>query len=220
RTIAVPQLFQGSLVWHGDRPARVLSLQRQQDVRSGAVSPDGRWVATGSHTSDDGFAVRVWDARTGQPVKALPVPGPCHVAFSPDGRWLLTTSGGGRLWRAGTWEQGPALGGLASCFAPDGRSLAVEGKGGAIRLVEADSGAAIARLEGPVHTSMIPLCFSPDGTHLVAGDDENERLVVWDLRALRQDLQALGLDWHAQPFPVAAQSGPLRRLSVEVLLGH
>jgi Tfp pilus assembly protein PilF len=98
--------------------------------------------------------------------------------------------------------------------------LAVESEGGAIRLVEADSGAEIARLEGPVHTCVLPACFSPDGTHLVAGDIETERLVVWDLRALRQDLQALGLDWHAQPFPPAAGGGPLRRLSVEVRLGN
>src|SRR5262249_13410075 len=111
--VAVPKFSRGALVWHRGQPGRLTALQPQQDVRTCAVSPDGRWVATGSHQSDDGIAARVWDARTGQPVKALPVPGPCGVAFSPDpeGRWLLTTSGGGRLWRVGTWGEGPALGG-------------------------------------------------------------------------------------------------------------
>jgi serine/threonine protein kinase/WD40 repeat protein len=220
QTIAVPLFGKGALVLHRDRPGRPVALGPQQDVRSAAVSPDGRWVATGSHTSDDACAVRVWDARTGRLVQSLPVPGPCGVAFGPDGRWLLTTSGGGRLWRAGTWEEGPGLGGRTACFAPDGRSLAVEGEGGAIRLVEADSGGELARLGGPVHTPVRPLCFSPDGTRLVALAVETRTLVEWDLRALRQDLQALGLDWDAPPYPAAPAGGTLPPLSADVELGN
>jgi serine/threonine protein kinase/WD40 repeat protein len=220
RTIAIPNLARGSLVWERDRPTRLISLQPQQDVRRCAVSPDGRWVAAFSHSSDEGFGIKVWDSRTGRLVKALPHPWGVVGEFSPDGRWLLTTSGGCRLWRTGTWEEGPTLGGLRGCFAPDGRSLAVEGGGGSIRLVEADSGAEVAHLEGPVHTHVIPLCFSPSGTQLVAVNPETETLVIWDLRALRQELQRLGLDWDAPPYPPAPAGAPLPRIDVDVVLGN
>jgi WD40 repeat protein len=123
------------------------------------------------------------------------------------------------LWRVGTWEEGPTLGGSSACFAPDGRSLAVEAEGGAVRLVEADSGMEVARLEGPAHTRVIPMCFSPDGTKLVAAAAETETLVVWDLRALRQDLRALDLDWDAPPYPPPVESDPLPRISVDVDVG-
>jgi WD40 repeat protein len=184
-----------------------------------AVSPDGRWVATGSFGSNDGFGARVWDARTGRPIKALPVGGGCRLAFSPDGRWLLTTGGGSRLWRTDSWEGGAALGGHA-CFAPDSRMLAVEGEGGTIRLVEVESAAEVARLAAPVRANVIPLCFSPDGTQLVAGEAESETLIVWNLRALRQDLQPHGLDWDAPPYPAPAAAGDRPHLSVDVDLGN
>jgi serine/threonine protein kinase/WD40 repeat protein len=226
RTIAIPGsnlganwgTKPGALVWHRDRPTRLIPTGPQYDVRSCQVDPDGRWVATFSHTNVDGL-VRVWDADSGQIVKALPVPlgGGC---VSPDGRWLLTVGGGCRLWHTDTWEEGPALAGRAGCFAPDSGSLAILGEGGVIRLVEADSGAEMVRLEAPVHESLVPLCFSPDGTQFVAAGAETETLVIWDLRALRQDLQPLGLDWDAPPCPTAAQGGPSPRIDVDVVLGN
>jgi Tfp pilus assembly protein PilF len=102
--------------------------------------------------------------------------------------------------------------------------LAVDGEGGTIRLVEAKSAAEsaveVARLAAPVRANVTPLCFSPDGTQLVAGETESESLIVWDLRALRQDLQPLDLDWEALPYPPAAAAGPLPRISVDVDLGN
>jgi hypothetical protein len=205
-------------VWQREQPAPLIPLQPQQDVNRCAVSPDGRWVAASTFGGVEGFAVRVWEAHTGQLVKALPSRWG-GAAFSPDGRWLLTASPA-RLWRVGTWEEGPTVGGSWGCFAPDGRSLAAEGDGGAVRLVEADSGAEVVRLEGLVHTRVLPLCFSPDGTRLVAVAAGTGTLIVWDLRALRQDLRPLGLDWDAPPYPPPAEGGPVRRLDVEVVLGN
>jgi Tfp pilus assembly protein PilF len=53
----------------------------------------------------------------------------------------------------------------------------------------------------------------------VAGEAESETLIVWDLRALRRELQGLGLDWEAPAYPRAAQSGPVARIRVEVDVG-
>jgi WD40 repeat protein/tRNA A-37 threonylcarbamoyl transferase component Bud32 len=61
--IAIPKYNRGALLWQ--RAAnRTLSLGPQYDVRNCAVSPDGRWVATGSHWYREGAGAKVWDAQT------------------------------------------------------------------------------------------------------------------------------------------------------------
>ena len=49
--LAVPDGSFTTLI-HRARPAERLKLGPQYDVRFAAVSPDGRWVATGSHWTD------------------------------------------------------------------------------------------------------------------------------------------------------------------------
>src|SRR5262249_10999071 len=123
--LALPQFNQCTVVLRRDRTGEPLQLAPQDDVRCCAVSPEDRWVATGSHSSQGVFA-KVWDARTGQHVKDLPVHGNCWwVGFSADGRWLATTGGGVRLWAVGSWEEGPRVGGEACAFSADGKLLAV-----------------------------------------------------------------------------------------------
>jgi hypothetical protein len=47
--------------------------------------------------------------------------------------------------------------------------------------------------------------FLPEsGQQLVQRQDE-DGLRVWDLRRLRQELDQLGLDWEAQPYPAAPE---------------
>jgi serine/threonine protein kinase/WD40 repeat protein len=205
QTVAIPNYNRGAVLVHRGPPTRTVRLQPQQDVRTCAVSRDGRWVATGSHENTDGFGAKVWDAATAKLVKQFRLPKFCWVAFSPDGRWLLTTSGGCRLWEVGSWNAGPKVGGATGCFSPNGRLLAVEDSAGAIRLVRPESGAQLARLEAPEQTRLIPSCFTPDGTRLIAVGVETQALHVWDLRAVRAQLAALDLDWNLPPYPPAAQ---------------
>jgi eukaryotic-like serine/threonine-protein kinase len=203
RTIAIGNHNEGALVVHRGTSTRVIHLQPQQDVRSCAVSPDGRWVATGSHTNTDGVGAKVWDAATGRLVKDFRVPGLCRVAFSPDGRWLLTDSGGCQLWEVGSWKEGPKIGGAHGCFSPDGQIVAVEDSPGAVRLVHSENGGELARLEAPEQTPLQLGCFIPDGTRLIAVGVDNRALHVWDLRRVRKELIRLGLDWDAPPYPEA-----------------
>ena len=140
--VAVPDFDRGAVLLNFGSPLEQKRLAPQQDVRHCAVSPNGEWVATGSHTSTTEFGVTIWQAASGQEFAKLRVPGQCTPTFSPDGRWLLTDAGGCRLWRVGTWTEGPVIGGPWGCFSSDGRMMAVEDSVGAVRLVETDTGAS------------------------------------------------------------------------------
>jgi WD40 repeat protein/tetratricopeptide (TPR) repeat protein len=208
--LTIPNYNRGALLLKGDRPGRPLVLRPQDDVRHCAVSPDGSWVATGSHSTDQSTGVKVWNAVSGKLEKNLPVSEGATVGFSPDGQWLMTTGGGNRLWKVGTWEEGPAIGrnnqfvnGTAFAFSPDGRVLALEGEAGVIRLIETATGREYVRLDAPVQSRLIPRCFSPDGTQLIALGSESQALHVWDLRLIRRGLAEMRLDWDAPPYPPA-----------------
>jgi serine/threonine protein kinase/WD40 repeat protein len=170
-----------------------------QDARYVAISPDGRYVAAGSH---HGPGAKVWDRLTKKLVKDLPIGGTCPVTFSPDGQWLTTAAGGCRLWRVGSWAPGPPVSGWAPAFSRDGKVLALETGFGTVHLVDPETGTEYAQLEDPSHDRGGDKSFTPDGGQLVMVSPDSNTIHVWDLRAVRQQLQELGLDW-APPLPPA-----------------
>ncbi len=193
----------GAWVLHADRPRRPLRLDAGEDVRYLSVSPDGRWVATGKHHS---AGVKVWEAPTGRLVKELP--GGSRCRFTPDGRWLATDEA---LWTVDTWVRGPRGVG-AWAFSPDGKLAADQAHAGVVRLVEVQTGLQLARLEGPDLDVAASLSFTPDGTRLLA---PGQGIHVWDLRALRRQLAALGLDWQQPAYPEAPVT-PLVPFQVQI----
>jgi serine/threonine protein kinase/WD40 repeat protein len=221
QVIAIPDRTLGILLTDSrGRPVERLGLQN--DVRHCDVSPDGRWVASGSHTLKSGGGARVWDVATKRQVADLPVGGVCGVGFSADGKWLVTTGGGCRLWEVGTWREGAALGSNNGRFAfsPAGSLLALGGdETGVVRLVRPDTGREIARLTVFEPTRMLPLCFTSDGASLTAVGAENQNLYVFDLRAIRRGLQTVNLDWDVPPLPPATPA-PKTPLRVVVDLGN
>ena len=68
-------------------PERTFQVGPLDDVRSVAVSPDGEYLATGSHGKT---GAEVWRIRDTARVAHLEIEGLVRVEFSPDGRWLLT----------------------------------------------------------------------------------------------------------------------------------
>jgi serine/threonine protein kinase/WD40 repeat protein/Tfp pilus assembly protein PilF len=208
-TVAV-SVFSGAVFSVGNGPSRFVT---HNDCRSVAVSPEGRWLATGGH---EGGAIRVWRVDDGAMMKEL-LPGFkfLYCTFSPGGAWLATAGEGGlRLWTVDSWEAGPTIGrAVAFGFNADDSLLAVETGGGRIRLLQPATGRELARLDDPNQDEASWLGFTPDGTRLVTSSKIGKAIHVWDLRRIRSGLVELGLDWDAPPFPptpAVEKAAPIR----------
>jgi WD40 repeat protein len=162
-----------------------------------AFSPDGRRVA--SLGSDGTMIVRATD--TGKLIRRFP----CGVSrtggtgewdyaayplsFSPDGRRLLLLDqqrgGGVQLWEVvsgGLCHEWRGEGvNLEARFSPGGRVIAVRNEGEAVRLLDAATGRAFARLGAP-SKRMGGLAFSPDGKVLLSGQADGT-VVLWRVPA-------------------------------------
>jgi WD40 repeat protein len=93
RVAVVPLYNQGALVVYRGASRRTLRLGPQHDARWVKMSPDGRWIVTGSHHLDgSGVKWKVWETDTGKLLANLPHPdvNDCP-GFSPDSRWLYVT---------------------------------------------------------------------------------------------------------------------------------
>jgi WD40 repeat protein len=170
--------------------------------------PDGRWVATATWKGND---VKVWEVATGRLAWRQPCDS-AFVAFSPDGRWLAVAKFPGRecrFWEVGSWRPGPVIelstsffGAMA--FTRESRMFAID-DGGRVRLVDPDTGREVVTLDASTGSSANFYCLSvcADGTRLAAGRDH--MIHLWDLRLIRQELAALGLDWSSPPYPAPSQ---------------
>jgi WD40 repeat protein len=206
RTLAVGQQSAGrGYVLDLEDPSKRVLLQGQPGLDQIAISPNGQWIATGTWAAEWG-PVRIWDARSGKPVRDLPpaVRGQ-SVAFSPDGRWLVTgVSREYRFWEVGSWRPGPRLPREAYselpgpvAFARDGKLVAVASSLRQVKLIDPSRGRELATLEAPDPQGLGGLCFSPDGSRLAvaAGWRGSHGVRLWDLRLIRRQLRAMGLDW-------------------------
>jgi WD40 repeat protein len=170
-------------------------LQGHMNVGSVALSPDGRWAATGQW---GGQGLIVWDARTGDRLRNLVTePGSTQVAFSPDNKWLAGgTKDEYRLWEVGSWRlhfQVPHTSALAPlAFSADGHLLAIASTRSNIELRDPHTGAKLCTLESPVYGFLSSLSFSPDGGKLAAASLDHT-VQIWNLRELRHRLSQLGL---------------------------
>jgi WD40 repeat protein len=187
----------GTWVLHADQPEPRIRLDPQAGAAYVAVSPDGRWVATGLHLGD---TLKIWDAHSGRLVRQLKQgEGIAVCQFSPDGKWLATGLDGGRVWAVDRepWAEGPRLwpGNVVfPVFSPDNTFIAHETRTSMVRLVEVASGREMAQLPDP-HLDMMAPSFTPDGRLIMLTNGNVRGIHIWDLRSIRKELATMGLDW-------------------------
>ncbi len=158
----------------------------QAAVRSVAISPDGRLIASGSRDN----TIWLWDVSTRRAVGS-PLTGHTDrvnsVTFSPDGKTVASASADGtvRLWdvASGAPIGLPLTGHTAAvwsvAFSPDGKTLASASADGTVILWDVASGEMrVPPLSG--HTDEVyTVAFSPDG-RLVASAGADLTIILWD----------------------------------------
>lgn len=196
----------GSRVWNRSTDEHFLlsGPSGPHDVRTCALTPDGRVGIFGSH-SDFENGVTVWNLETREKLVNLESP-PGGVFISSDGQWLVTNGGRTQLWRIGDWDHPRTLSDDPTqiCFASDSTMVALTDDLSRVRLVEPESGRDIATLTVPQMTRLIPLFFTPDNGRLVTLGGETGALHIFDLRQIREQLSSMELDWHSPPLPPAS----------------
>jgi WD40 repeat protein/tRNA A-37 threonylcarbamoyl transferase component Bud32 len=164
-----------------------------------AVSRTGRWVAAGTWY---GRGVRAWDVESGTSSDLVKEDRMNTVSFSIDDRWLVT--GGIHefcFWETGTWQlrwrmsrDGGGIPG-AVAFAPSGRIVALQTGPSQIRFHEPISLQDLCTLDVPDGDRVKSMAFLPNDSRFVAVASSDDRIHVWDLALIRNQLAALGLDW-------------------------
>jgi WD40 repeat protein len=190
RLVTLSRFGREARVWDlADGTAHVLPRADWRDYAAGlAVAPDGRAVAVNLRSE----SVAVYDTAGLQVVARLPARQTTAMAFRPDGAVLATlTRDAVALYDPGTgaerarfavpsrsaWTPG------CLAWSPDGRRLAAGVGPLAVRVLDAETGAAAADLAGP-EGGTETLAFSPDGTALAARGGVGLRL--WDWPAGRE----------------------------------
>ncbi len=199
----------------------VRQLQMESGAYGFALSRDGRWCAGWPYL---GYPLRVWNLASGEPVKDLAVSSAEGTAFTPDGNILISQEKAGCVaWETGTWrrlysfpisKQGSEP--LCATFTSDGRMAAVRYHQSSVRLFDPTTGRELATLEPPEPLAIDGLVFSPDGTRLAAVTAAAS-IEIWELRAIRQRLATMNLDWDMPSYPPASTSTPSGALQVTVL---
>jgi WD40 repeat protein len=177
---------------------RLASLGPHPGADTIALSPDGRWLTTGSPRDR---AVRLWDVSGEKLIMSLPAGYQARCSFSSDGRWLALAGDRFHLLRTGSWdpapnlqfgEKRPILG--AAAFSPDSRLFAVVVNRFEVHLFDLRTFASLGILRPPGLVPMLGLAFSPDGLQL-AGFGAEARVAVWNLDEVRRRLDEFGLSW-------------------------
>ncbi|MGZ8259441.1 MAG: TIR domain-containing protein, partial [Caldimonas sp.] len=184
--------------WHEKDEGWFVSANDQghwSAVQCCAISPDGRWVASGSTDQ----TVIVWDVDAGVAVRVLSGHDAAvnACAFSPDGAAIVSAGADRtlRLWDHASGEQRAVLHRhrhiLTSCaFTPDGRAVVCGAMDGGIAVVDVDASEPAQILSG--HTDWVNDCVvSHDGGFFVTASSDGS-VKLWDATMRRRAARPVG----------------------------
>jgi len=218
RTLAMVCETKG-IGWLVDIETESVRNQRMEHpaARYVALSPDGKWMATSgwhagwtrlwdAHPWHAGWT-RLWNAHTAEMVHEWSLQR-TSVFFTPDSRVLILgredgfsfheVPSGKLLHRI---RRDVALHHAKVAFAPKTGLMAMEMEPGVVHLKDIATGKTVAKLEDPHGDRAIWMSFTPDGSQLVVNALYAKAIHVWDLRAIRQRLRSMNLDWDWPEFP-------------------
>jgi serine/threonine protein kinase/WD40 repeat protein len=187
-----------------------------------AVTSQAKRIATSGWHSE---YLKVWDGQSGKLIKELKTGSLSLVFFTPDDREMIVSRATEFIFhdlnsleikRRISRETGFYPGHVA--FTADGKLMAMELAPGVIHLIERISGRTVAKLQDPHNDRSTWMGFTPDGTQLVVAARYASAIHRWDLRAIRDRLKPMGLDWDWPAFPAATRVGKAhRRQRMEVV---
>ena len=153
-------------------------------IVSAAFSPDGTRIVSGG----DDKIVRIWDATTGEELKALAghLARVSSVTFSPDGARILSGSydNSVRLWDISTGEELRTFNGhsdrvFSVAMTPDGTRIVSGSADSMVKVWDAGTGAELRTLKG--HAAWVKgVAISPDGARIASGGTDTA-IRLWDL---------------------------------------
>jgi WD40 repeat protein len=152
----------------------VVQIGHLDEVYSGAISPDGRYLLSGSLDT----TMKLWEISTGREIRTFKGhPESVNaVAFSPDGQLALSGSGKAvRLWDIFTGRGIRTFAGhpdtvKSASFSPDGR-LVLVGCGRTVKLWDVSTGQDLKTYTGRKYRRpemYSPVAFSSNGRHIAS----------------------------------------------------
>ncbi len=195
----------------------MMRLTNSLSLWHATLSADGRTLA-GKFLAG---GVNVWDVESGALRQTFSEQRFSYLGLSPDGRWLYTTAFDEiARWdvaskrRAWTITNPVPLGNARTIACTlDGQLLATLLNDRQILLIDAETGRWIARLDQLERERIVSLAFSSDGAQLAAACPPGT-VKVWDLRNIRRELAAFGLDWNHPPLPSPGSVEPPAQIRV------
>lgn len=177
-TSAVFDLILG--VWDWRQGKQLATIRKTMGGGGGyiAFTSDGRGVITTSITPDPDAVLSVWRYATGH-IRQVPIPYPgfrwaaARFSISADGTRLALLPNGKEidLYDSTAWQvlsRFPDPRGMYLAMSPSGREIAILDFDGAIRIVNAITGALRLRIQGWPYVGGA-IAWSPDGRFIAAG---------------------------------------------------
>ncbi|HBJ87068.1 MAG TPA: hypothetical protein DDZ88_25055 [Verrucomicrobiales bacterium] len=191
-----------------DKTGAILQPDGRERVRWGPwnaldASSDGQWLAA-EGGREGGYMVR--RAADGGIVLRIATKAWVNMAFSPDSRHLVTAGSQEVIvhecgtWReVARWPVGVGFQGIGWAeFSPDGRYLATAQAEGTLALHETEHWTPLVHLRPPgpayLHSGSIRFQWTADSRRLLTLT-HGHRVSEWDIAALREELDKLGLGW-------------------------